>query len=544
MPKSILTGNEAREKLFKGINLVADTVKSTLGPKGRNVIIKRAGQTPLITNDGATIAKEISLKDEFEDVGAQVIKEASLKTNKEAGDGTTTTAILTQSLINEGSKFIEEGADPIELRNGMYNAVDSLVRLLKEDSKKIENSEDIKKIATISSGSDLIGSLIAEAYDKIGKDGAITAEESKTNKTSIEIKEGYRVPVGTLPAYHEITDGKDTLDLEDVGIIVTTSKVDTLQPFANILNQIGQQGGKCIIFAESFSNPVIDALIVNYMRGLHVIGIDLSNCPDKNETLKDISIVTGAKLFCQEKGILHKTITMDDLGLASRVKLKKETEVLLMNCGGTKEAKEERIEQIRHELDENKSLNESERLRLVKRISSLTNGIAIINLGSSSELELGDLKLRVEDALCSVKSSLEEGIVTGAGSTFIRLVNQNNRVTEADPSISQSFAQGQKLVFDSVSSLLKQILINAQYTENKINDIIDTVVSEDKVYNLVTDTFDDIDKTTVFDPAKVERVSLETAVSVASQVLISETIITEEQENRGDIILEALGLNK
>lgn len=540
MAKSILTGADAQEKLFKGINTVADVVKSTLGPKGRNVIIKRNGQSPLITNDGATIAKEISLKDEFEDVGAQVIKEASLKTNKEAGDGTTTTAILTQKLINTGSQLIKDGIDPIELKAGMDKAVTELVRLLKDESKKIESSEDIKKIATISSGSELIGNLISEAYDKIGKEGAITAEESKTNTTSIEIKEGYRVPVGLIPSFYEV--GKDVIDLEDVAIITTASKVDTLQPFANLLTEIGNQGGKCIIFAESFTNPVLDALIINHIRGLQVFGVNLSNLPDKLEVLEDISSATGSKLFNQEKGILHKDITMDDLGMARKAKLKREEETLLIDCLGTEEAKQSRVEQIKHEMEENKSLTDQEKTRLTKRISSLNKGIAIINLGSSSELELGDLKLRVEDALCSVKSSLEEGIVTGAGSTFIRLVNRYNKCVEADEHISRDFCTGMKLVFDSVSSLLKQILENAQYPENKIKEIIDTVINDDKVYNLVTDKFEDVETTTVFDPAKVERVSLETSVSVASQVLISSTIITEEKDDRGDLILKALGV--
>ena len=363
MAKSVLIGNEGTEKLIKGIDTVANMVKITLGPKGKNVVISKGNSTPLITNDGATIAKEIVLKDPAENTGAGVIKSASEKTNKEAGDGTTTTAILTQTLINEGMKLIENGTDSIGMRTGMMNATKRIVEGIKRQSKKIESSEDIKKIATISSGSDTIGSLIAEAYDTIGKDGAITVEESKSNTTSIEIKEGYKVVGSPSQWYFDDGNGslKQTIELDNAGILVSASKIDNLTPFVDVLNEIGQQGGKLVIFAESISTQVINSLLMNYLRGLQVYAVDLSNLPDKVDTLTDIAIATGAKLFNTEKGVLYKDITSNDLGMAMKVKFKRDEETLLIDCQGNKEEKEKRVQEIKTRIEEDKSITDSQK---------------------------------------------------------------------------------------------------------------------------------------------------------------------------------------
>ncbi len=539
MAKEVLLGKESIEKIKKGLNTVADAVKVTLGPKGRNILIAKGSSTPLITNDGATIAKEINLKDPQENAGAQVIIKASDETNKEAGDGTTTTAILTQKIFNAGFEKIEEGLDPIDLRAGMNTAMNNIVEGLKDESKPIEGSEDIKKIATISSGSNLIGDLITEAYDKIGKEGAIAIEESKSNKTSIEIKQGYRIPVGLVPTFFDIgNSGKANMDLDNVAIIVSASKIDVITPkMGAVLNEVATNGDKILIIAESISDGVMGTLIYNNMKGLPVYGLQLESVPDKLDILKDIAIVTGAKLFDSEKGISLNDITTNDLGLANKVKLKRETETILMDYQGNEEEKEERIAAIKDELENNPSLNETEKKRLGARISTLNQGVAVINLGSSSEVELGELKLRVEDALCSVKSSLEEGIVSGAGSAYIRVVNQ----LEMD-SGSDAYTVGQEIVFDAASSLLEQILENAQYSKEKINDILNEAESSGNVYNLLKDEFEDPETTNVFDPTKVERLALQKAVSTASSLLVTSGMITEEPETTGDIVLKALGI--
>lgn len=539
MAKEVLLGKESIEKIKKGLNTVADAVKVTLGPKGRNILIAKGSSTPLITNDGATIAKEINLKDPQENAGAQVIIKASDETNKEAGDGTTTTAILTQKIFNAGFDKIEEGLDPIDLRAGMNTAMNNIVEGLKDESKPIEGSEDIKKIATISSGSELIGDLITEAYDKIGKEGAIAIEESKSNKTSIEIKQGYRIPVGLVPTFFDIgNSGKANMDLDNVAIIVSASKIDVITPkMGAVLNEVATNGDKILIIAESISDGVMGTLIYNNMKGLPVYGLQLESVPDKLDILKDIAIVTGAKLFDSEKGISLNDITTNDLGLANKVKLKRETETILMDYQGNEEEKEERIAAIKDELENNPSLNETEKKRLGARISTLNQGVAVINLGSSSEVELGELKLRVEDALCSVKSSLEEGIVSGAGSAYIRVVNQ----LEMD-SGSDAYTVGQEIVFDAASSLLEQILENAQYSKEKINDILNEAEQSGNVYNLLKDEFEDPETTNVFDPTKVERLALQKAVSTASSLLVTSGMITDEPETTGDIVLKALGI--
>lgn len=533
MSKLILSGKEANEKLVKGVNVVADVVKSTLGPKGRNVIIKKNGAAPLITNDGATIAKEISLKDNFEDVGAQLVIDASSKTNKEAGDGTTTTAVLTQSLINSGIKEIENGIDPIDLRKGMNTAVIGLTELLKQESKEISSDEDIKKIAAISSGSEEIGSLIAEAYSKIGKNGAITTEDSKTNKTTVEIKDGYRLYKGMASPYL-FEPGKSSIDITDAAILVTSAKVDNIQLIAPVLNEIAQQGGKLVIFAESFTSQIIDLLVVNHLRGLQVFAIEASGYgTGKTDTLSDIAVITGAKFFNPDKGLDYKEATINDLGMAKQVKVNSDIETLVIGGMGEPNEIENRVNEVRSLLDD-KNLNEHDITRINNRIANLSNGIAVISVGSSSNVELEELKLRLEDALCSVKSSLEEGIVPGAGSTFIKLSALYKIVNG-----SKSFELGQKIVLDSISSLLNQILLNADYSEDRIKEIIDKVKEGKELYNLATESFEDIQNALVFDPTKVERVSLSTAVSIASTVLTSDSIITEEPEDKTQFVMQA-----
>lgn len=537
MSKLILSGDEARQKLIKGVNTVADVVKSTLGPKGRNVIIKKNGTAPLITNDGATIAKEISLKDEFEDVGAQLVINASSKTNKEAGDGTTTTAILTQSLINEGMKEIKKGVDPIDLRKGMNYAAKELIKLLKDESKEISSDEDIRKIATISSGNDEIGSLIAEAYSKIGKNGAITTEESKTNKTTIEIKDGYRLYKGMVSPYL-FDQGKTTIDITDAAILVTSSKVDNIQLIAPVLNEIAQQGGKLVIFAESFSSQIIDLLVVNHLRGLQVFAVEASGYgAGKIDTLSDIAVITGATFFNQDKGLDYKTATINDLGMAKQVKINSDIETLVIGGMGEPEEIENRVQEVKDLLND-KNLTENDITRINNRIANLSNGIAVISVGSSSNVELEELKLRLEDALCSVKSSLEEGIVPGAGSTFIRIAQKYIKENES-VSCDSGFYAGEKIVLDSVKSLLGQILKNADYSDNKIEEIISKVKEGNELYNLESEIFENIENALVFDPTKVERVSLETAVSIASTVLTSDSIITEEPEDKTQFVMQA-----
>lgn len=539
MGKEVLLGEESIKKIKKGLDTVADAVKVTLGPKGRNILISKTNGVPLITNDGATIAKEINLKDPQENSGAQVIIKASDETNKEAGDGTTTTAILTQQIFNDGFKAIEEGTDPIDLRNGMNKAMENIIEGLKQESKPIENNEDIKKIATISSGSDLIGDLITEAYDKIGKEGAITIEESKINKTSIEIKQGYKIPAGLVPAYFDIGNrGKSTMDLDNVAILVSASKLDVITPaLGGVLNEVAQSGDKILIIAESISDGVMGTLIYNNSRGMPVYGLQLGSMPDRDDILKDVAIVSGAKLFDPEKGISLNNITINDLGMANKVKLKRDTETLLMDYQGDESQKEERIAVIKDELENNPSLTDNEKKRLESRISTLNEGVAVINLGGSSEVELGELKLRVEDALCSVKSSLEEGIVSGAGSAYIRIV-KNLEMDEG----SEAYRKGQSIVFKAVQSLLKQILQNAQYSEDKIKSVMDEAISTGKVYNLIDEKFEDPEATKVFDPTKVERLALQKAVSTAASLLVTFGMITEEPQTTGDLVLQALGI--
>lgn len=535
MSKLILLGNEARQKLIKGVDSVANVVKSTLGPKGRNVIIMKNGTTPLITNDGATIAKEISLKDNFENVGAQLIISASSKTNKEAGDGTTTTAILTQSLINKGMKAIENGVDPINLRKDMNTTAKKLVKMLKRESKEISNEGDIKKIATISSGSTEIGSLIAEAYSKIGKNGAITTEDSKTNNTTVEIKDGYRLYKGMISPYL-FDQGKTSIDITDAAILVTSSKFDNIQLIAPVLNEIAQQGGKLVIFAESFSTQVIDLLVVNHLRGLQVFAVEASGYgTGKVDTLSDIAVITGAKFFNQDKGLDYKTATINDLGMAKQVKINSDIETLVIGGAGEPIEISDRVEEVRNLLND-KTLSDNDITRINNRIANLSNGIAVISVGSSSNVELEEIKLRLEDALCSVKSSLEEGIVPGSGSTFIKIAQKYiNRKLKSNSELTS----GEMIVLESVQSLLEQILKNAEYSNEQIEEIVAKVKEGKELYNLENEKFEKVRKAKVFDPTKVERVSLETAVSIASTVLASDSIITEEPEDKTQFIMQA-----
>lgn len=538
--KEIIYGKDARQKLVNGINKLSDAVKVTLGPKGRNVVLQKQYGSPVVTNDGVTIAKEIELKDKIENVGAQLVKDASSKANEISGDGTTTTAVLVQEMINKGIKFIEdENVDPVSLRKGMLSVSADLDTELVDLSTPITDVNDIEKVAAISSGDPVIGKYIADAYDRVSKDGSITVEESKSTTTDVEIKEGLRIKKGLASVY--FSDGPDKEGealIENPVIAITAGKL-TIQEAVNLLNYVArgmqaQRITKLFIIASEYEKDALDVLVVNRLNvGIPVTAIEAPGYgDDKKEILKDIAIVTGAKVFDPDNGDpITQTIDELSFGQAKKIKVSKD-ETLIIEGAGDQAEVEQRSNDLKalHESIQKEANPDKYKLgRLEDRIANLTGGIAVINVGAMTEVELKEKYLRVEDALNATKCAVDEGIIAGGGLAYLIAGNNINKTREA--SDNKDFEKGVQLVLDSIKSPAKQIAINAGIDPD---EVINKISSEDyKVgYNAETGKYEDLLQSGVIDPVKVTRNALKTAVSIASTVLTAETVVAEEPEDK------------
>jgi len=526
MAKEIIYGEEARKALLSGINQLADTVKITLGPKGRNVVLDKKFGAPLITNDGVTIAKEIELDNAFENMGAQLVKEVATKTNDIAGDGTTTATLLAQTLIREGMKNVAAGANPMVLKKGMKLAVEKAVEGIVKNSKSVNGSKDIKRVATISAADDFIGSLIAEAMEKVGSDGVITVEESKTAETYSEIVEGMMFDRGYVSPYMVTDNDKMEAVIDDAYILITDKKIISIQEILPLLEQVVKSGKKLVIIAEDIEGDALATLIVNKLRGTFTcIGVKAPGFGDRRkEMLRDIAILTGGEVISEELGLELKDTTMDQLGRAHQVKVEKERTIIVDGAGNSEEIKA-RVNQIRNQIEETTS--EFDREKLQERLAKLAGGVAVIKVGAATEIEMKEKKLRIEDALAATKAAVEEGIVAGGGVALVNVIPEVEKVVEAAEGDEKT---GAKIVLKSLEEPLKQIAINAGL-EGSV--IVQNVRTQNKVgygYDALKDEYGDMIEFGIVDPTKVTRSALENASSVASMVLTTESLVSDKKE--------------
>ncbi len=526
MAKQIAYGEEARKALLSGINQLADTVKITLGPKGRNVVLDKKFGAPLITNDGVTIAKEVELDDPFENMGAQLVKEVATKTNDTAGDGTTTATLLAQTLIREGMKNVAAGANPMVLKKGINCAVKAAVDAVIKNSKKVNGTKDIKRVATISAADEFVGSLIAEAMEKVSSDGVITVEESKTAETYSEVVEGMMFDRGYVSPYMVTDNDKMEAVVDDAYILITDKKIISIQEILPLLEQVVKSGKKLVIIADDIEGDALATLIVNKLRGTFAcVGVKAPGFGDRRkEMLRDIAILTGGEVISEELGLELKDTTIAQLGRAHQVKVEKERTVIVDGVGDS-EAIKARVSQIRNQIEETTS--DFDREKLQERLAKLAGGVAVIKVGAATEIEMKEKKLRIEDALAATKAAVEEGIVAGGG---IALVNAIPAVEEVVSKAEGDEKTGATIVLKSMEEPLKQIAINAGL-EGSV--IVQNVKNQGKVgygYNALKDEYGDMIGFGIVDPTKVTRSALENAASVASMVLTTEALIADKKE--------------
>ena len=526
MAKEILYGEEARKALSSGINQLADTVKITLGPKGRNVVLDKKFGAPLITNDGVTIAKEIELDNNFENMGAQLVKEVATKTNDVAGDGTTTATLLAQALIREGMKNLAAGANPMALKKGINSAVKKSVETIIKNSKKINGPEDIKRVATISAADEFIGSLISEAMEKVGSDGVITVEESKTADTYSEIVEGMMFDRGYVSPYMVTDNDKMEAIVDDAYILITDKKIISIQEILPLLEQVVKSGKKLVIIAEDIEGDALATLIVNKLRGTFAcVGVKAPGFGDRRkEMLQDIAVLTGGEVISEELGLELKDTTIEQLGRAHQVKVEKERTIIVDGFGNKKDI-DARISQIRTQIEDTTS--DFDREKLQERLAKLAGGVAVIKVGAATEIEMKEKKLRIEDALAATKAAVEEGIVAGGGVALINTISEVQKVVDSCEGDEKT---GATIVLRSLEEPLKQIAINAGL-EGSV--IVQAVKSKNTVgygYNALQDTYGDMIEFGIVDPTKVTRSALENAASVASMVLTTESLVSDKKE--------------
>lgn len=526
MAKQIIYGEEARKALKSGIDQLADTVKITLGPKGRNVVLDKKFGAPLITNDGVTIAKEIELDDPFENMGAQLVKEVSVKTNDVAGDGTTTATLLAQALIREGMKNVTAGANPMVLKKGIQTAVDCAVNAVVENSKKVSGSEDIARVATISSADEYIGNLIAEAMDKVSNDGVITVEESKTADTYSEVVEGMMFDRGYIAPYMVTDTDKMVAEIDDAYLLITDKKISTTQEILPLLEQIVQAGKKLIIIAEDVEGEALTTLILNKLRGTFTcVAVKAPGFGDRRkEMLQDIAILTGGQVISSDLGLELKDTDMSQLGRARQVKVDKEN-TIIVDGQGDSEAIASRVAQIRAQLETTTS--EFDREKLQERLAKLAGGVAVIKVGAATEIEMKEKKLRIEDALAATKAAVEEGIVAGGGTA---LMNAIPAVEAALDKAEGDEKTGIQIVLKALEEPVRQIAANAGL-EGSV--IVENIKNSDKVgygFNALTEEYTDMISSGIVDPTKVTRSALQNAASVASMVLTTESLVSDIKE--------------
>ena len=525
MAKEIKYGVDARKALESGVNQLADTVRVTLGPKGRNVVLDKSFGAPLITNDGVTIAKEIELEDAFENMGAQLVKEVATKTNDVAGDGTTTATVLAQAMINEGMKNLAAGANPIVLRKGMKKATEKAVEAIKGMSKAVNGQADIARVAAISSADDEVGQMVADAMEKVSKDGVITIEESKTMKTELDLVEGMQFDRGYISAYMATDMEKMESNLDDPYILITDKKIANIQEILPLLEQVVQSGAKLLIIAEDIEGEALTTLIVNKLRGTFtVVGVKAPGYGDRRkEMLKDIAILTGGTVISEELGLDLKDTTMDQLGRAKSVKVQKENTIIVDGLGEKNEISD-RIAQIKAQIEETTS--DFDREKLQERLAKLSGGVAVIRVGAATETEMKEAKLRMEDALSAAKAAVEEGIIAGGGSAYIHAAAEVEKVVSE---LDGDEKTGGRIILKALESPLFHIAANAGLE----GSVIINKVKESPVgvgFDAYKEEYVDMMEAGILDPTKVTISALQNATSVASTLLTTETVVANIKE--------------
>ena len=521
MAKMLSYGEEARQALERGVDKLANTVKVTLGPKGRNVVLWRAYGTPLVTNDGVTIAKEIELEDPFENMGAQMVKEVSTKTNDVAGDGTTTATLLAQAIIHEGLKNLVAGANPVVMNKGMAKATKVAVETIQKNSQPVNGSEDIARVGTVSSGDEKIGTLIAEAMEKVGSDGVITVEESKTAETYSEVVEGMQIDRGFLSPYMVTDTEKMEAVLDDPLILLTDKKISNIQEIIPILEQVIQSGKKLLIMAEDVEGEALSTLLVNKLRGtLNVLCVKAPGFGDRRkEMLQDIAILTGATVISSDYGLeLHNT-SMEHLGTARQVKAGKET-TIIVDGGGAPEAIKERTQMIRNEFE--RSTSEYDREKLHERLASLAGGVAVIRVGAATETEMKEKKLRIEDALNATRAAVEEGIVAGGGTAYVNAIPEIEKLVD---SVEGDEKTGVQIIARALTAPLRQIATNAGLDASVILEKVKNSGEVGYGFDAYKEVYCDMISNGIVDPTKVTRSALENAASISAMLLTTEALV-------------------
>ena len=526
MAKEIKFGVDARKALETGVNKLADTVRVTLGPKGRNVVLDKSFGAPLITNDGVTIAKEIELEDAFENMGAQLVKEVATKTNDVAGDGTTTATVLAQAMINEGMKNLAAGANPIVLRKGMKKATDCAVEAIKSMSETLSGKEQIAKVAAISAGDEQVGEMVADAMEKVFNDGVITIEESKTMKTELDLVEGMQFDRGYLSAYMATDMDKMEANLENPYILITDKKISNIQEILPLLEQIVQSSAKLLIIAEDVEGEALSTLVLNKLRGtFQVVAVKAPGYGDRRkEMLKDIAILTGGQVITEELGLDLKDTTMDQLGRAKSVKVQKEN-TIIVDGEGDKAEIEARVSQIRTQIEETTSEFDKEKLQ--ERLAKLAGGVAVVRVGAATETEMQEAKLRMEDALAATRAAVEEGIIAGGGSAYI---HASKEVAKMAAELEGDEKTGANIILKALEAPLRRIAENAGLEGSVIID----KVKEGKPgfgFNAYTEQYVNMVDNGILDPAKVTRSALQNATSVASTLLTTESVVANIKED-------------
>lgn len=525
MAKVIKFGEDARKSLLEGVNKLADTVKVTLGPKGRNVVLDKSFGAPLITNDGVTIAKEIELEDKFENMGARLVKEVSTKTNDVAGDGTTTATVLAQSMIKEGVRNVAAGSDPMAIKRGIDKAVNTAVEGLKEISSTVNGKEDIARVASISANNEEIGNLIADAMEKVSKDGVITIEESKTSNTELNVVEGMQFDKGYLSPYMATDTEKMEAVLDNPYILITDKKISNIQEILPLLESLMQESGKLLIICDDMEGEALSTLILNKLRGvLNVVAVKAPGFGDKRKAmLEDIAVLTGGEVITSDLGLELKDTTIAQLGKAKQVKVQKEN-TIIVDGAGDKQQIADRVGQIKAQINETQSDYDKEQLQ--ERLAKIAGGVAVIGVGAATEVEMKDKKLRIEDALSATKAAVEEGIVSGGGTALINVIPKVSKLVDT---LENGEKLGAQIVLKALEEPVKQIAVNAGLEPavivNKVKE------SEAGIgFDAANEQYVDMKKVGIVDPTKVTRSALQNAASIASMVLTTESLVTDVPE--------------
>ena len=527
MAKEIKFGEDARKLLLNGVNKLADTVKVTLGPKGRNVVLDKGFGAPLITNDGVTIAKEIELEDSFENMGAKLVKEVSTKTNDVAGDGTTTATVLAQAMVKEGVKNVAAGGDPMAIKRGMDKATEKAVEEIKKISVSVNGKDDIARVASVSSDNEEVGNLIAEAMEKVSKDGVITIEESKTSDTAVNVVEGMQFDKGYISPYMVTDTEKMEAVLDNPYILITDKKISNIQEILPLLESLMQQSAKLVIICDDMENEALSTLVLNKLRGvLNVVAVKAPGYGDRRkEMLQDIAILTGGEVITSDLGLELKDTRIDQLGRAKQVKVQKENTIIVDGMGD-KQQIADRVGQLKAQINEEKS--DFDREKLQERLAKIAGGVAVIEVGAATEIEMKDKKLRIEDALSATKAAVEEGIVAGGGTTYIDIIPEVSKFVDT---LEGDEKLGASIVLKALEEPAKQIARNAGLEPAVI---VEEVKKADKGvgFNARSEKYEDMKKAGVVDPTKVTRSALQNAESIASMILTTESLVADKKEEK------------